>query len=100
MHSARPPLGGGRAPRQDRGALAVADQLEVEAAGCYEELEAEKERSKVLEAKIVEICGDEDAVANVLVAENRRRRLESITATSAVGQAIISSLCRPPPIAT
>ena len=31
----------------------------------------------------MEICGDEDAVANVLVAENRRRRLESITATSA-----------------
>ena len=57
-------------------------QLEVEAASCYDDLNEEKQRNRVLEAKIVEICGDEDVVKDVLSAENRRRRLAAISTSS------------------
>ena len=57
-------------------------QLEVEASKCYDKLEEAQEKNKLLEAKLVEICGDPEVVNSVLVAENRRRRLEFITVSS------------------
>ena len=45
-------------------------------------MEEAQEKNKILEAKLVEICGDPEIVNNVLEAENRRRRLEFITVSS------------------
>ena len=59
-------------------------QLEVEAAGCYEKLGDCERLNKALEAKVVDACGEDEyeALTKQVAVENRKRRLESISAAT------------------
>ena len=56
----------------------------MEAANCYDKLDEAQQRNSFLEAKLVEISGNNNIVHDVLSAENHKRRLESISLSSSV----------------